>query len=137
LTSFKVLVCGGRDFVDYEFLAKTLCTIHKVRPITLLVHGAARGADSLAGEWADSRQIPVIEYPADWDRYGKRAGRIRNAFMLKDAKPHFVLAMPGGKGTAHMVRIARKARVRVLAFDWNYNPISFVKEKIPEPAFDW
>lgn len=58
--------------------------------------------------------VPVIVYHADWNAHGRSAGPIRNAKMLAEGKPDLVVAFPGGKGTAHMVGIARKAGVPVV-----------------------
>lgn len=99
----KILVCGGRDFSDKEHLFLTLSTIHKETPITLLIHGNARGADTLAGQWAQENNIPCHVFPAQWHIYGLRAGIMRNKQMLDKGKPDFVLAFPGGFGTAHMM----------------------------------
>lgn len=108
----KLLVCGGRNYADKQHLFATLDAAHRKRPITQLIHGAARGADSLAGEWCLFRGIPEIAVPAEWDKYGKRAGSIRNEVMLA-MNPDGVIAFPGGSGTAHMVRIAKAAGVTV------------------------
>ena len=105
-----VLVCGGRDFNDYDFLVNTLDSLE----ITELIHGAARGADSLAEQYAKARSIPVQRFPADWSAYGKRAGYIRNSLMLREGKPDLVVAFQGGRGTAHMVRLARDAGLEVM-----------------------
>lgn len=106
----RVLVCGGRDFDDYDFLTDVLdyCAPKVV------IHGAARGADSLAHRWAQNRYVAVESYPADWQTHGKAAGPIRNAKMLAEGRPDLVVAFPGGKGTAHMVKIARAQNIRVL-----------------------
>lgn len=63
-----VLVCGGRDFKDADFVFASLDEIHKKTPITRLVHGDARGADKLAHAWARMRKVQKQPYPADWDR---------------------------------------------------------------------
>jgi hypothetical protein len=52
-----------------------------------------------------AKGIKVVRFPADWDRYGKRAGRIRNESMAKYAE--YLAVFPGGKGTAHMKEIAK------------------------------
>ena len=102
----RLLVCGGRDFTDQAFADAALDRAHKRRPITLIIHGAARGADACADTWAKARGIPVMRFPADWARYGKGAGPIRNAEMLFSGRPDGVCAFPGGRGTADMVRQA-------------------------------
>jgi hypothetical protein len=109
----NVLVCGGRDYADVRALNEALDAIHREKTITRLIHGAARGADSLAAAWAGSRGIPALAFPADWKKDGKAAGFVRNARMLRDGRPELVAAFPGGKGTAHMVSLARAAGVAV------------------------
>ena len=107
----KVLVCGGRDYQDYSKVCWVLG--HTEPPISLVIHGAAPGADSLAAKWAVEQGIPTDAYVADWDKYGKAAGPIRNRVMLELGKPERVIAFPGGKGTADMVFRARRANVPV------------------------
>lgn len=114
----RVLICGGRDFRDADYAFRVLDAVASTQgSINLVMHGAARGADRIGGEWAKFRKIPVITYPADWERHGKRAGPIRNTKMLKDGEPDLVIAFPGGRGTAHMVSIAKKAGVEVVEVD--------------------
>ena len=110
----RILVCGGRDYDDEIVLYATLDVIHENRPVTRLIHGAARGADSLAAAWAKSRGVPTLAFPAHWWRDGRAAGFLRNARMLRDGRPELVVAFPGGKGTAHMVGLARDAGVPLL-----------------------
>lgn len=109
----RVLVCGGREYADREELYETLDSFHETRPFAALIHGAARGADTLAGEWARERGVPEITRPADWQRHGRAAGPIRNHEMLRESLD-LVVAFPGGRGTAHMVRIAIEAGLQVL-----------------------
>lgn len=82
--------------------------------VECIIHGAARGADTLAAEWASLANVPVKAYPANWERDGVAAGPIRNRLMLLDGKPDFVIAFPGGLGTADMVKIARDAGIQVM-----------------------
>jgi hypothetical protein len=110
----RVLVCGGREFQDYAALRLLLDAQHEGEPITLLIHGDAMGADRLAGRWARTRGVVVKAFPANWDRDGKAAGPIRNSAMLAEG-PELVIAFPGGRGTADMIRKAMKAGVPVHA----------------------
>ena len=109
----KLLVCGGRDYSDKEYLTIYLNYIHKTCAITTLIHGDADGADKLAGEWAEERGIKVIAVPAEWDKYGKAAGYKRNVKMA-DMKPDVVIAFRGGRGTQMMKQIARDRKIRVV-----------------------
>jgi hypothetical protein len=112
----KVLVTGGRGLSNCTLLFATLDHLHADHAFTTLIHGGASGADRLAGEWATSRGIPVEDYPADWQRYGLAAGPIRNQQML-DEKPDMVVAFPGGRGTADMVRRVRQARIELVVVE--------------------
>ena len=110
----RVLVTGGRDFEDRALLVEALDRLHQERGVTTLIHGAAEGADALAGEWARARGVEELACPADWRRYRRAAGPIRNQQILVEQKPDLVVAFPGGIGTDHMIAIAEKAGVEVL-----------------------
>jgi len=113
----KLLVTGGRDFDDCEMLFRTLDAINSESVIRHLIHGAARGADYLAGQWAKENAIEEIACPADWKQHGRAAGPIRNKFMLEQHQPDLVVAFPGGRGTANMVGLAERAGTKVLIAD--------------------
>ncbi len=110
----RILVCGGRDYRDASALCEALDALHREKNVTALIHGAARGADALAAAWAAGRGVAARVFPANWTAHGKAAGFIRNARMLRDGRPEMAVAFPGGKGTAHMVRLAKQAGVPVL-----------------------
>jgi hypothetical protein len=110
----RVLVTGGRNFSDIELVKRTLGFMHEMTPINAIIHGAAPGADALAGWWARENAIQVEEYPARWREQGRAAGPIRNQEMITVGKPDVCVAFPGGTGTADMVRRARAAGVRVV-----------------------
>jgi len=110
----RILVCGGRDYSDKDFLEKTLERLSKKYKDLTLICGMCRGADMMAYSWAKSRDIPVEEYHADWNRYGHSAGPIRNREMIQDGKPDLVIAFPGGKGTADTVRVAKQVNIQVI-----------------------
>lgn len=105
----RILVCGGRNFSDRKALYWALDDIHRSRGISCIIHGAAPGADRMAGEWGHEHDVPVIPFRADWGRYGLSAGMKRNTKMLEHGKPDGVVAMPGGVGTADMKRKSRAA----------------------------
>lgn len=112
----RVIVCGGRDYADTATLRCTLFDIHAKTPIGHLWHGNARGADREAARWAQEFPqlgISVHAVPADWTRYGKRAGPLRNQKMLGQGID-LVVAFPGGRGTADMVKRAKAAGVQVI-----------------------
>jgi hypothetical protein len=81
----RVIVCGSRNWNNRAVIADTLNNLvleHDWRfPDPVIVHGAARGADRLAADEAGKAGMIVEAHPADWDRYGKRAGIVRNEEM--------------------------------------------------------
>lgn len=113
----RVLVCGGRDFINYPAVKRVLDGLKRDRGITTIISGHARGADQLGERWARETSTGCMDFPADWDKFGKRAGPIRNQQMLTEGKPDLVVAFPGGPGTAHMVAISRRAKIEVLIVD--------------------
>lgn len=133
----KVLVCGSRTYgasLDYvgipnpeerekleqkredatKEVRRTLLKLNSMRSIDLVIHGGARGADSVAGKVAEELGIPTRVYPAQWGRYGKSAGMRRNRQMLDEGRPGLVVAFYDGRrtrGTSNMIRIAKEAGV--------------------------
>lgn len=112
----RVLVCGGRDFTNVALVWMHLDRLHAAHPITHLIHGGSRGVDTIAGDWAKTKPIERYVCRADWIKYGKAAGPRRNARMI-EWKPDYVVAFPGGHGTADMVARARKAGIDIIEFD--------------------
>ncbi|WP_013627348.1 DUF2493 domain-containing protein [Rubinisphaera brasiliensis] len=108
----RVLITGGRNFDNHELLETTLDAVHASAPLSVLIHGAANGADTLAGEWASRNGIEVVACPADWKRYGRAAGPIRNRAMF-DLAPDLLVAFPGGKGTADMISAAEQKEIPI------------------------
>lgn len=111
-----VLVCGGRDFADPLFVWQQLDRLHRRTGIRRVVSGGATGVDAFAARWAREQRVPLGVYPADWRTYGRGAGPRRNQQMLDAEAPDLVLAFPGGRGTADMVRRAKAARVWVTIY---------------------
>ncbi len=108
----KVLVCGGRKYEDRKRVYDVLNEWENSQEITLLIEGGAPGADTLARDWARLNGVHVAEVKADWTSWGMKAGPMRNTAMLL-LQPDFVIAFPGGTGTADMVRKAKKAGINV------------------------
>ena len=106
MKEFKLIVAGSRDFNDYERLVKELNVLadgvlsnHAVS----IVSGMARGADSLAVQFAKKHDVKLYEFPADWDRLGKAAGFIRNRTMALFADGLLTFWDGHSNGTRHMI----------------------------------
>lgn len=113
----KVLVCGSRTWLNQKVIERELAQFPDG---TILIHGACRGADNISGYVARARGFEVRPYPANWGKYGKGSGPIRNQQMLDKEHPDsegayidLVLAFhedPNlGHGTRDMVERAQKA----------------------------
>lgn len=112
----RVLVCGGRDFMDSDFIWNKLHELNSSEgPFTTIIHGYASGVDTQAGIWANMMNIPVLGFRAEWEKYGPPAGMMRNGRMLRDGKPDLIIAFPGGKGTRNMKQQAREAGIKILS----------------------
>ncbi len=111
--AMKVLVCGSRDWADVAAIGYRLSILPAG---TEVLHGGARGADSIAEEFCIpvSRRLVPRCFQADWATHGKRAGILRNLQML-DERPDLVIAFWDGKskGTAHTIGEARKRGIPV------------------------
>lgn len=115
MAAMRVLVCGGRDYGDTERAFAVLDELRRgiSHDAMTIICGGANGADRLAWDWCISRRVPLDNYPAEWKKFGKSAGPIRNQKMIDEGKPDLVVAFPGGRGTADMIARAKSAGVEV------------------------
>ena len=91
---------------DYELLAKGREASNF--DITEVVCGMARGADTLGRIWAETMELPVAKFPADWEKYGKAAGPIRNKQMADYADAAIVFIWDGSRGSKNMIETMKK-----------------------------
>ena len=114
--SLKVVITGSRYWEDGDLIKKALQCYN----IKTLIHGGARGADSLADTVAKALNINVLVFEAEWDKYGTKAGPIRNRKML-DQKPDLVIAfntdLKHSSGTLDTVREALKRNIPVKLYE--------------------
>ena len=110
----KAIIAGGRE---YRFTEGDRAWLDSLN-LKLVITGGARGADTEAENWATERGIPVRVFPADWDKYGKRAGPTRNQqmaeYLLSLPPSRRVILFPGGRGTANMKKQAEKLGLKVI-----------------------
>ena len=113
----RVLICGGRNWTNREAIRSWVAYLQDWGYDTV-IEGEARGADSIARDEALRAGMKVIRFPADWSKYHKAAGAIRNKQMLVDGKPDLVLAFHNdiahSKGTALMLKLAKDAGIETL-----------------------
>lgn len=101
-----MIVCGSRQWSDRDAIANRLFDLP---PGSTIVHGDAKGADRIAGQEAEKLGHYVIRWPAEWEKYGKRAGVKRNEEMALSGADLCIAFWDGrSRGTAHMVDTAEK-----------------------------
>ena len=118
---YKTIIAGGRDFMDYNLLKEKVNKILQEKKVThkiVIISGCARGADTLGLRYASENAFDVEEYPADWDKYGKKAGYMRNVEMAKNADALIAFWDGKSKGTKHMIDIAteRNLPIRIIIY---------------------
>lgn len=131
----RVLICGSRDWADRAIVHHVLAGLYEQAMNDVenfsVIHGACNtkldtraektpgiGADAYAHEWCSYSPgyVSELAFPADWEQHGKRAGFIRNARMLDEAKPDLVIGFtndPPSRGTTIMLDLAKRAGVTV------------------------
>lgn len=104
--SIRVLVCGGRDWDDELAVETVLNHLHLLFNISVVIHGAAAGADLMGMQWANRHGVKHAPFPANWKLHKLSAGPKRNRKMFKEGNPDLIVAFPGGTGTQDMVKVA-------------------------------
>lgn len=111
----KVLVCGNRDWDKYSSIYHALYGMPKD---TIIINGDCKGADRLSTKAANDLGLEVRKYPANWDKYGKAAGPIRNQEMINKEHPDLVIAfhenIAESKGTKDMCKRAKENGIPVI-----------------------
>jgi len=109
----KVIIAGGREFKNMELMTKKMdFFLSNVTDIEI-VSGKARGADAIGEEYAKLRNYPIVEFPANWDKYKKGAGYKRNVEMADYADALVAFWDGESRGTQHMINIANKRGIQV------------------------
>ena len=118
---YKIIIAGGRDFMDYNLLKEKTNKILQEKRVShkiVIISGCARGADTLGLRYASENAFDVEEYPANWDKYGKKAGYMRNVEMAENADALIAFWDGKSKGTKHMIDIAteRNLPTRIIKY---------------------
>lgn len=116
----RVVITGDRNWDDDRPIDALICGMlglaERSDEVLEVIHGGARGADTLAASWEGSKGVVILTFPADWKTYGKGAGPVRNRQML-DQEPDLVVAfhdeLEVSKGTKDCVDEARRRGITV------------------------
>jgi hypothetical protein len=114
----KVIIAGSRTITGYEYVKGLIeqCDID----ITEVVSGGAKGVDKLGERWARENNKELSVFPADWERYKKAAGAIRNRQMAEYAEALIAVWDGDSKGTKNMIDVARDHKLQVFVFSMEF-----------------
>jgi hypothetical protein len=127
---YKIIIAGSRDFHDYEllkieankFINQYKATLNDFDDNSILIiSGNARGADKLGEQYGQEYNYFCQVMPADWNKYGKRAGYLRNAQMAKEADALIAFWDGQSRGTQHMIELAKKENLKIKIVKYNGN----------------
>lgn len=114
--AMKLAIVGSRKFSDYAWMEQCLLRRFSVEDIEAVISGGARGTDSLAARFAGEHHLPLVVVPADWKRYGRKAGPLRNAEIVSRADTVAAFWDGLSRGTRDAIARARLAGKRVEVF---------------------
>ena len=111
----KTIIAGSRTIDDYDAICQII--IDSCFVITEVVSGTARGVDRLGEQWARENNILIKRFPANWSKYGKAAGPIRNEEMVKYAEAAIIVRSDHSKGATSMANLAKQYGLKVRLVD--------------------
>lgn len=119
----KTIIAGSRSIVDYK-LIRTVIEQSKF-DITIVICGGARGVDKLGAKWAINNNIPIKYFYANWNKYGKSAGAIRNEQMAKEGEALIAIWDGVSFGTKNMIKLAFAYDLKLYIHDLSKKEDSF------------
>ncbi len=123
----NIIIAGSRTITSKYIINKAIFSgIAKLVPShfsqineTVIISGGAKGVDLEGENWARSFNFPIKRYNADWDKYGKKAGYLRNVEMANNADALIAIWDGKSKGTKHMIDIAKQKGLKVFVYEIN------------------
>jgi hypothetical protein len=120
---YTVCICGDRECTDYNVVDDAVYASGYKGNIREIVSGGARGSDKLGEDYAKKNGIPVELFMANWNKFGKSAGSIRNQQMVEYLKKLYpnaacVAIYSGSPGTTDMINKCKKAGIPVYIYNW-------------------
>lgn len=113
---FNLLIAGGRDFSNYDLLVRR-CAAYIAENCDVLeptiLSGRASGADSLGERFAKEYGLECMYFPAQWEKFGRAAGPMRNREMAQVTDGAVVFWDGRSRGTRSMIGYLRQKGVPV------------------------
>jgi hypothetical protein len=110
----KTIIAGSRTIEEYATVERAVAA--SAFQITQVVSGCARGVDRLGEAWAYAHDVPIARFPADWKRYNKLAGLIRNKEMAAYADALILVWDGQSRGSGHMLSVATQKGLQVYVY---------------------
>ena len=116
----RIIIAGSREYNNYEEAAKLIDKFIKDvnSSNVVIVSGGAKGADKIGEEYAARNDLDCVVYKANWGKYGKQAGIIRNGEMAKNADCLLAFWDGESRGTYIMINTAKKRKLKVRVFNY-------------------
>lgn len=115
----KIAIVGSRDFVDFELFIKMVEPVFSKlsEHIDCIVSGGAKGADSLAEQYALVNKINTVIYKPDWNKYGRGAGIVRNKVIIENSDLVIAFLKNNSRGTTNSINTAKKLKKELIVFE--------------------
>jgi len=111
----KLAVVGSRNIIDEEMVFNSInSTIKDIQTPITIVSGGAKSVDSIAAKWAKTNDVPLIEFKADWSKFGKAAGIIRNKDIIKNCDTVLAIWDGKSKGTQNSIKLGHSLNKNVI-----------------------
>lgn len=104
----KLAIVGSRTFADKEIFDKCMSTIMEKYDVIEIISGGAKGADTFGEQYATENNIPKKIYKPDWEKYGKKAGFLRNHTIIKACDVCLALWDGNSNGTRHDINLCKE-----------------------------
>lgn len=106
----RMMITGSRKITDEDYIFECLNSIYKRRKFNLLIHGGARGVDTIAEKWAKKKGIPILKFTPDWSLYGISAAIRRNTVMADQCDFGVAIWDSSSKGTVDAMQKLKSRR---------------------------
>lgn len=110
----KTIIAGSRSVLEYQKIEKAISESQFF--ITEVVSGGAKGVDQLGEKYAQRHQIPIKKFLPDWNKFGRRAGPLRNTQMGDYAQALIAIWDGHSRGTKNMIEYATKKGLKVFIY---------------------
>lgn len=113
----KIAIVGSRTITDYSLLEQIWNKLKLNHDSHIIISGAANGVDKIARDFALNNNLGLVEYRAEWEKYGKSAGFIRNKTIINECEICIAIWDGESKGTAHDIRLCKEMKKRLYLYN--------------------